>query len=185
MLAEHKKCVPLSGYKSQAGLARCQLNTDILSGPDAALTSSPAFWVVVWPLWRSLATNFKPQNSLNNSPSGSSTVYCHTGKYSAVPFGINYLGQGKKRSTSWQTNYNRFHYGICLISERLSWVMRERWFPISLESKAETHILPSHLFWWNSRHWVGWTQLLDSGAELTGSITFFYQSLVHAGQHTG
>lgn len=40
MLAEHKKCVPLSGYKSQAGLAHCQLNTDILSGPDASLTSS-------------------------------------------------------------------------------------------------------------------------------------------------
>lgn len=40
VLAEHKKCVPLSGYKSQAGLVRCQLNTDILSGPDASLTSS-------------------------------------------------------------------------------------------------------------------------------------------------
>lgn len=40
MLAEHKKCVPLSGYKSQAGLAHRQLNTDILSGPDASLTSS-------------------------------------------------------------------------------------------------------------------------------------------------
>lgn len=125
----------------------------------------PAFWVV-WPLWRSLATNLKPQKSLNNSPSGSSTVYCHTGKYSAVPFGIvfNYLGQGEKKETPHgKINYNRFHYGICLTSERLGWVMRERWLPISLESKAETHILPYHLFWWNSRDWVGWTQLLDSG----------------------
>lgn len=40
MLAEHEKCVPLSGCKSRAGLARCQLNADILRSLDASLTSS-------------------------------------------------------------------------------------------------------------------------------------------------
>ena len=171
MLAEHKKCVPLSGYISQAGLACCQLNTDILSGPDASLTSSllsvtfgGTTTVEV------LATKLKHQSSLNNSPSDKSMVYCHPGKHSTVPFGntFNYLGQRKKSSIHGRINHYRFHYYISLLLE--DWV--EYFFHLSSYKHRQRHpsrlpvtgILVEQPSVLQSEAWarVGWTQLLDN-----------------------
>lgn len=170
MLAEHKKCVPLSCYKSWTGLAHCELNADILSGPDASLTSS-LLSVTFGGMTTAevISYKLKAQSSMNNSPGDRSMVYCHPGKHSTVPFGkgFNDLGQRKRRSIHGRTNYYGFHY-IFVTPERLGWVF----FHLSSYNHRQRHpscllttgvlVEQPSVLQWGPWAWVGWTQLLDN-----------------------